>query len=69
MYIKIGDCKILVTEVKFRDKMLVINGRYIITTYILDSRENKRYNSVEIHKETYDLPVDFKKIETVLENM
>lgn len=69
MYIKIGDCKVLVTWVKFRDKMLVVNGRYIITTYILDSRENKRYHSLEIHKETYDLPVDFKKIETVLENM
>ncbi|MEG2347237.1 MAG: hypothetical protein RSB50_06105 [Cetobacterium sp.] len=69
MYIKIGDCKILVTEVKFGDKMLVVNGRYIITTYILDSRENKRYHSLEIHKETYDLPVDFKKIERALEDM
>ncbi|MGL5713616.1 MAG: hypothetical protein ACRCX2_11405 [Paraclostridium sp.] len=69
MYMRIGDEKILVTKVKFGNKLLVVNDRYIITNYILDVRTKERYNSLEIHKETYDLPVDFSKVERILENM
>ncbi|MGL5707531.1 MAG: hypothetical protein ACRDDF_04620 [Aeromonas sp.] len=69
MYMRIGDEKILVTKVKFSNKLLVVNDRYIITNYILDVRTKERYHSLEIHKETYDLPVDFSKVERILENM
>lgn len=69
MYMRIGDEKILVTKVKFGNKLLVVNDRYIITNYILDVITKERYHSLEIHKETYDLPVDFSKVERILENM
>lgn len=41
----------------------------MITTYVLDIRTKERFQEIEVHKEVYKLPEDFKKIEKILEDM
>ncbi|MGL5717037.1 MAG: hypothetical protein ACRCX2_28735 [Paraclostridium sp.] len=69
MYMRIGEDKLLVTNCRFGKGLLVINDRYIITSYVLDTRFKERFHEIEIHKEIYNLPEDFKKIEKLLEEM
>lgn len=66
---QIEDEKFVVNHVRFGKDLLVVNKHFIITSYILNTWNKKKYQSVIFGKEEYFLPQDFRKIERILEEM
>lgn len=68
MYARFGRDKVLVNNVRFGDKKIVVNGWYSITPDSIESMAEKKFDEVEIGREIYTRE-DYFKLEKLFMDM